>query len=329
MSDTTMTRQSFTNQIPIIFAIDNNVVMQCGVTITSLLKNVNEDTFYDIFILCNASLPDVSRERLSVAFAGECNCSISFVDVGSVYNETKLNGHVTTATYYRLLIPSLFPQFDKAFYSDVDVIFQQDLADLYANEFADGELLAAVRDLAIDDKFFFNSSLPENVGCNTKAYFNAGFLLMNLKAMRDESVATALDEHAKLTYPQNDQDVLNIVSKGRVRMLPSLYNFQLTHFVNYCWGRKQIEIGFRQLFQKGTLHYTGPDKPWNSLQSVAADAWWHYYRLSPFYDDAFYFQRQCEQVETCRRDMKKQPVGKLFKQALVRLKKQIVRRPNK
>ncbi len=30
------------NIIPIIFAIDNNVVMQCGVTITSLLLNTEK-----------------------------------------------------------------------------------------------------------------------------------------------------------------------------------------------------------------------------------------------------------------------------------------------
>ena len=39
------------NIIPIIFAIDNNVVMQCGVTITSLLMNAKEETFYDIHLM--------------------------------------------------------------------------------------------------------------------------------------------------------------------------------------------------------------------------------------------------------------------------------------
>ena len=41
------------NPIPIIFAIDKNVVMQCGVTITSLLKNADEGTRYDVRVLYN------------------------------------------------------------------------------------------------------------------------------------------------------------------------------------------------------------------------------------------------------------------------------------
>ena len=69
--------------IPIIFAIDNNVVMQCGVTITSLLLNAKVDTFYDIYILCNKSqLSKGSRDNLLKAYEGNEKCRISFVDVG-------------------------------------------------------------------------------------------------------------------------------------------------------------------------------------------------------------------------------------------------------
>ena len=94
--------------IPIIFAIDNNVVMPCGVTITSLLFNAKPETFYDIYILCNQSKLDVEwRNKLNDAFVNHSQCKISFVDVGEDFQETSklTSGHITTAAYYRLAIP--------------------------------------------------------------------------------------------------------------------------------------------------------------------------------------------------------------------------------
>ena len=111
-------------KIPVVFAIDNNVVMPCGVTITSLLMNAKVGTFYDIYILCKQSqLTDENKGVLQQAFASEKKCKITFVDVGEAFKESEglAEGHITTATYFRLAIPSLFPQFDKAIYADIDI----------------------------------------------------------------------------------------------------------------------------------------------------------------------------------------------------------------
>lgn len=311
------------NTIPIIFAIDNNVVMQCGVTITSLLVNAKPETFYDIYILCRrAQLSEVNRHVLLNAFGGWEKCEISFVDVGETFEESEglATGHITTATYYRLAIPTLFPQFDKVFYADVDMIFQQDLSELYQTALQHGELVAAVPDLAIDDKFFFKSPLPAKIGKSEKDYFNAGFLVMNVRKMREENVMAEFDKHAKIKYEMNDQDVLNIVCNGRAQFLPSVYNFQPGHFANYLWGKDKTEISFGHLFKNATLHYTGVFKPWNSLECVASDTWWHYYKMSPFYDDMVYFKRQYDLIESYKNDYRVKTNKQLLDRVLVNVK---------
>ncbi len=311
------------NKIPVIFAIDNNVLMQCGVTITSMLMNAKEETFYDIYILCNKSqLSEVNRNVLLNAFENNKKCKISFADVGETFKESEglATGHLTTATYYRLAIPTLFPHFDKVIYADIDMIFQQDLSELYQNSLQDGEWIAAARDLSIDDKFYFKSDLPHKVGKSEKDYFNAGFLVMNLKLLREKNVVEEFNRHAKIKYDQNDQDVLNVVCNGRVQILPSMYNFQLSHFGNYMWGRESTDIQFGELFKYATLHYTGKHKPWNSLECVAYDTWWHYYKMSPFYDDMVYFRRQYDQIEACCNDYHYKTNLQLFIRMLVNIK---------
>lgn len=311
------------NVIPIVFAIDNNVVMQCGVTITSLLLNAEAGTFYDIYILCNQSqLMDENKKVLQLAFAGEKGCKVSFVDVGESFKESEglAEGHITTATYFRLAIPALFPQFDKVIYADIDMIFQQDLSELYQTSLQHDELVAAALDLAIDDKYCFHSTIPSEIGKSVEDYFNAGFLVMNLKRMREENIVEEFNRHAKIKYGQNDQDVLNVVCNGRVQILSSVYNFQLNHFINYMWGRKSTEIQFGELFKYATLHYTGKNKPWNSLECVASDTWWHYYKMSPFYDDMVYFKRQYDQIESHKNDFRVKSNRQLLTRVMVNIK---------
>ena len=311
--------------IPIIFAIDNNVVMPCGVTITSLLKNAKADTFYDIYVLCNQSKLDVDgRKKLNDAFANSSQCRITFVDVSldEDFKETdwQTTGHLTTAAFYRLAIPLLFPQFGKVIYADVDMIFQQDLSELFVNSLQQQELLAAVLDLAIDDKYYFQSKLPSMIGKSVKDYFNSGFLVMNLKQMREENIVEQFNEHAKIKYDQNDQDVLNVVCSGRVQILPVLYNFQMNHFASFMWGRTSTDILFGELFKYATLHYTGKFKPWNSLECVASDTWWHYYKMSPFYDDMVYFMRQYDLIESHKNDYRVKSNIQLLTRVMVNIK---------
>jgi lipopolysaccharide biosynthesis glycosyltransferase len=313
------------NTVPIVFAIDNNVVMQCGVTITSLLMNAKADTYYDIYILCNQSkLDGEERKKLNDAFAENSQCRISFVDVQGndafKENDWQTTGHLTLAAFYRLAIPLLFPQFDKVIYADVDMIFQQDLSELFADSLQQQKLLAAVLDLAIDDKYYFQSKLPSMVGKSVKDYFNSGFMVMNLKQMRDENIVEEFNRHTKVKYDQNDQDVLNVVCNGRVQFLPCMYNFQLNHFASYMWGRTSADIRFGELFRYATLHYTGKLKPWNSLECVASDTWWHYYKMSPFYDDMVYFRRQYDQIESHKNDFRVKSNKQLLTRVMVNIK---------
>ena len=299
--------------------------MPCGVTITSLLKNAKADTFYDIYILCNQSKLDViGRKELNDAFANSSQCRITFVDVslGEDFKETdwQTTGHLTTAAFYRLAIPLLFPQFGKVIYADVDMIFQQDLSELFVNSLQQQELIAAVLDLAIDDKYYFQSKLPSMIGKSVKDYFNSGFLVMNLKQMREENIVEQFNEHAKIRYDQNDQDVLNVVCSGRVQILPVLYNFQMNHFASFMWGRTSADIHFGELFKYATLHYTGKFKPWNSLECVASDTWWHYYKMSPFYDDVVYFKRQYDLIESHKNDYRVKSNNQLLTRVMVNIK---------
>ncbi len=307
--------------IPIIFAIDDNVVIACGVALTSLSMNALPDTHYDVFILHQKDkLSQDNQERLTRSFADTANISIRFVQTLD-FSEIEITGNfISHATYCRLAIPDLFPQFDKIIYADIDMIFQQDFTAVFQDSLQQGEWIAAALDLAIDDRFIFESPMPAKVGKKESDYFNAGFLIMNLKGMRDNNVSDLFRAHFSKKYEQNDQDILNIVCDGHVEILPNTYNFQANHFLNYMWSHTDPSISFRDYFRTATLHYTWKNKPWNSLECVASDVWWYYYKQSPFYDDAFYFKRQQNLIEAIRNDYHNRSNGQLILRVLANIK---------
>ena len=314
-------------RVPIVFAIDRNVVVQCGVTITSLLMNAKPDTFYDFFILCEeARLPQGERDRLSDAFRDHPQCRIRFIECDADYSGIDINGtFITHATYYRLSIPDLLPEEDRVIYADIDMIFQRDLGDIYRISMASGEWIAAALDLAIDH-FRFKADFPAKIGKTPADYFNAGFLVMNLKAMRENGVVKLFQAHLDKKYDQNDQDILNIVCKSHTQFLPTCFNFQMNHFSNYMWKRKGTDIGFDELFKSATLHYTFKNKPWNSLDCVAYDTWWHYYKMSPFFDTMVYFNRQRDQIEAFRNDYRNRTNKQLFLRILANIKRKLFKK---
>lgn len=316
--------------VPIVFAIDENVIIPCGVTITSLLLNAKPETHYDINILySHSSLTDAGRHLITTCFESWPSCNVSFIDVGSMYESAALNsnGHITKATYYRLQIPDLFPQYDKVIYSDVDIVFQQDLSSMFYSAINGDELIAAVLDLSIDGKFYFNSSLPSSIGKSPRDYFNAGFLVLNTLQMRKEKIVQKFDDIlASGSHAENDQDILNIACAGRTVLLPNKYNFQPNHFSNYMWGRDHPEIDFSELFKSATIHYTGAAKPWNSYECVSSDVWWSYYKKSPFYSDDFYFKQQQGLIITCRNEFHKVSSKRLIINLLSRIKASFLRK---
>lgn len=279
------------NRIPIVFAFDNNLTMPAAVCIYSLLVNAKPSTAYDIFILHRQGLNlDISLvERVMAHFP---QSTLTLREVGDVFDSSFEIRGITTPAYYRLLIPELIPEHDRVIYSDVDVIFRQDLSEVYADSLGDN-ILAGVNNLAhvdADLKAHYEGVL----GLNSQNIICSGFLVMDCAAMRRENLKDRFLELAKNRYKFQDQDILNIACAGRIKMLAPKYSL-LTYISYYSinngkdsleplWTAAEVDEALRE----GNVHYNG-SKPWKAW-SYNFDIWWEYYRKSPIYDEQFYFE---------------------------------------
>lgn len=279
------------NKIPIVFAFDNNLLLPACVCISSLMMNAKPDTFYDIFILYPAD-EKMNLEQLTKIQTIYTNCNIQYRPVGNDFNQAFEIRGVTTPTYYRLLIPELIPEYDKIIYSDVDVIFRNDLSYIYNTTNLEDCYLAGVNSLSslIPE---FNMYYSETLHLESSDIIYAGNLIINSKQLLQDNKITAFRTLARKNYTFQDMDIINIACHGKIKHLSPAFcltNYINDFIVNYPDRLSDIwkEAEMADALNHGIVHYNG-QKPWQGY-CVNFDIWWEYYRKSPVFDNNFYFE---------------------------------------
>ena len=158
------------------------------------------------------------------------------------------------------------------------MIIRNDLAKLYHSVDLQDKYLGVVFESPLD----FQEKRTRKLGCTPGFYFNSGFLVMNLKKLREDNMTPKFVEALKTDYLEfPDQDVLNVLCKGKVQGLPPYYNSIRTFYIpkyKPFFLKKYSEADRESVWQHGNIHYTG-DKPWNRF-TVEFDVWWeHYWHL--------------------------------------------------
>ena len=255
------------NIIPIVFAFDNNLIMPACVCISSLLITAKEDTFYDIFILHSEKI-DLYKNYLNVIAKHFNNCRIQYRVVDNTFdNAFEIRG-ITISTYYRLMIPELIPEYKTIFYSDVDVIFREDLSELYMNTDMTGYYVAGVNSLSHLNPST-NKYYNEIIGIDSKNIIYAGNILMNSELLRSDNVISQFKKHVIKKYRFQDMDILNVVCQGKIKYLsPSFclttdiseYASKKRETILKIWSNEEIE----NALEKGIVHYNG-QKPWKGV----------------------------------------------------------------
>lgn len=260
-------------EIPVFFAVDNGYIPFLGVSLKSLIDNTSEKNKYAIKVLYT-SVTEENKKRIK-KYEKE-NISIEFVDLNKQLEEIKgklyTRNYFSNTTYYRLFIPELYPEYDKAVYIDSDTICLADIADLYNVDIGDN-LIAAVPDGAVQAVDVFKDYVERVVGVSDyNNYFNAGVIVMNLEELRKykfQEKFIYLLEKIRFEVAQ-DQDYLNRLCKGRVKLL------------GYEWNRMPA-MGKREGDIK-LIHYNLGCKPWYFDNVLYQEYFWEYAKKTEFYD---------------------------------------------
>lgn len=260
-------------EIPIFFSSDDNYIPYLDVAIASLIENASKDYEYRIIIL-NTGLTPESIKKIKL---NERNgFRIEPIDIsehlGNIKSHFKNVYHFSIATYYRLFIASLFPQYDKIIYLDCDLVVLGDISELYNIPLGDN-ILGAAPEQYVRGTTEFRNYAEIALGVDPDKYVNAGVLVINLKEFRKNRIEekfTELITKYDFDLIDPDQAYLNYLCRDKIYELPNGWNKEPLPFP--CNGEKNI------------VHYALYKKPWQYDDVTDGEFFWEHAKKSPFYE---------------------------------------------
>lgn len=278
------------NKIPIVFTFNRWILEPSRICIESLLKNALPETFYCVYVVHGKDdLNTEEKKELLYLMEYYTNLSITFVPIDEdIFSRVHIARGVPKVTYYRFLFPGLFKQHKKIIFSDPDVIFKGDLSNVFLSTDLSNNYLAAVKSAIVKEEYLFS------IGCDPDTYTNGGFQIYNLDAFRRDGLEQKQLDMINRKYFYLDQDITNIVCKGRIVFLSPKYNstssfFEASHI-------SSLQDRLRRIYSTDELieglsplvyHFNGI-KPWNGI-CQRSDVYWEAYRSSNFFNERTYY----------------------------------------
>ena len=259
-------------EIPVFFAADEKYMPFLSVTLTSMKKYSSPNCNYAIYILYTGEL---GANAELVKGLAEDNFNISFVDVSEkielIQSVMRCRDYYTSAIYFRLFIPDLFPQYKKAIYLDCDIVLLADIAKLYEKDIGEN-YIGAVADEVVASVPEFKAYTKNALGIEASTYFNSGVITMNLEKLRAldfyKTFYGILSSYDFVVAP--DQDCLNLICQGN------------TYYYGGEWNK--MPMAGDKTAQPKLIHYNLCMKPWHYEGILFEEYFWEFAKQTPFYE---------------------------------------------
>jgi lipopolysaccharide biosynthesis glycosyltransferase len=246
------------NEVNVFFACNDRYVDYLYTAINSMMKNTKSPKRVKTHVLYSVFSDDAKAIIKELA-------DVDFIEINdSLFDEFPVMQNSGKETYYRYLIPVVFPYAKKCIYLDCDVVFKGDVCDLWAVDLR-GNMLGASEDV-----YEYMKGNKQRIGI-ASFYFNAGVLLFDNGKWRENNMALQLFAKntqllGKISWA--DQDVLNLVFNNRTTLIPAAWNittgmcheFSQNNVQGFFYSRDEVE---EALANPKLIHYTGP-KPHES-----------------------------------------------------------------
>ena len=272
--------------IPVFYAADENYVPYLAVALAALKESKSNAYEYRIHVLYSGELNGAAKK---VKDMEERNFHIYFEDVEAKIDRIRdcmhCRDYYTSAIFYRLMIPEMFPEYEKVLYMDCDTVALSDVAELYSVDIGDN-YIGAVPDQAVAAVSEFRAYTRYALGIPASRYFNSGMIVMNLKKFREIGFYGKFCEMLR-SYDFTiapDQDVLNLICKDRV------------YYYGGEWN--QMPIAGKKSVPK-LIHYNLTMKPWHYEDVLYQEYFW------TFAEKTVFLKRIQRALSAFTEDMKK------------------------
>lgn len=285
--------------VPIVFSSNESYAKYLSVAIQSVIECSDDIHSYKLFVLyvdmtkeSIALLQQMSTEHVSV----ECvNVNAEWKHIESVLtlqndsNDNAPCSHISKETYFHIFAPKLLSDEDYFIYSDCDVVFLRNPADLI-EEIRKGDEAAVVYGVRNYSSVGTKVYVERHLNLSVENYINGGMFVINTKSAQKngwtEICEGLLRRSSEFLFV--DQDMINMaldaIPNG-LSLIDPRWDFQWhpaeKSLLNMCKYTREDFIKARM--SPYLIHYTSSSKPWKEPHKAYAEHFWKIAEKSPFF----------------------------------------------
>lgn len=278
--------------IPIMTCFDKNYVIEGAVAFYSMLEHADKNNFYKIYVLHSDIAKEDQEKLIENIKEFSSFSSLEFINMENRFNDIwekiYAGGHFSKEVMYKLLVASIFPEYEKLIVTDVDVVFLGDISKSYVDfDENSNDYLGVIKPIGKVSGYMsvYNEkwALEE---IKKLGKFCGGYLVANLKAIRKDNMEEMfINSFIENGYRLNqmEQDVFNLCCYGKVKFLPLNYVV-----CSYMWDFYKSEDDFKNdsnyleeeikdaMNNPIQLHYATSVKPWKNPSCTKGEVWFEY-----------------------------------------------------
>lgn len=250
----------------IAFTIDENYLEPFIVAVQSFIGH-HDISKYEIALVHS----DISEKNIQKIKRYMQSHNISFRDIliKDEFKNIKVDFHFNSVIFYRLLLPRIFKNYEKVMYIDSDILFMNNIDELFKIELGNNILAAIPK----HDYFL----IPEYLKDKTKNYFASGLLLINTQKFIDSKIYEKCLVFLKNEkYEMPDQDALNATVDKWIEL-------DLEYGVETAFLEKNDNKLDDKIKNPKIIQFSGSSKPWHFRNNHPyKNLYWKYLRMTPF-----------------------------------------------
>lgn len=305
------------NNVPVVVASNDLWAPYTGVFIRSLLDHAGEGNHYDIIIL-NRDISEENKRLLKSLAAGHTNVSIRFFDPSPLFasfHYVDEEHRWPLEVFYRIVAPHFLKYPGRIITVDVDTLLKTDIARLMDEDLegccvggvsnapgiyamcSSNRVISSSKNIRAQDYWRKILGLEDWKDWKSyQDYIQSGLLLFDCdRYVQEVTVKTILDAARRDDYFFPEQDVLNVLMRGKIKhldlawsVIPPLKMVQ----VQTEKGNAASAIYEELYHESGALkrahedpylvHWAARPKPWVCPDVPYGSEWWQTALRTPF-----------------------------------------------
>ena len=203
------------NIIHISYSLDDKLVYPTLISMLSGLESCNKDNFIVYHLLLSYKF-NTSNIEIFESLKEKYKVIINYYIIPHMFGSSRRWTAGTDCVYYKILIPFMFPDYERMIYLDGDTLIRHDILEMFTYPFGDNYILGF--------PFYMGYVMGKHGIPKPKHYINGGCLLFNIKKIRKD---------------HKDVDLLGLTLKNN-----SIWRFREQDSINYAF---YPNIGFLPL----------------------------------------------------------------------------------